>query len=96
MKPIDVGYELSKRGAVSYIDLGCEKGLATSFSDAGNVLIGREKALMLLEAGEDVFMSDIDLLADELSEKSGDTKITLSAVRTLEGDKTHASLFITK
>ncbi|MBR6720194.1 MAG: hypothetical protein IKL74_04725 [Clostridia bacterium] len=90
--PVDVGYELSKRGTFTY-----EKGTeAINFSavkaSALSFLEGCDDALMLLEAGEEIFISDIESLIYDLSDATGDTRLTVAPLRTLKGERVRFSI----
>lgn len=77
---VDVGYELSDRGFLLYKPLSAST-FAEAVNDVSAALSGSDKAILFIEAPEDVWISDIDSFASALSENS-DTDISVFAVRT--------------
>lgn len=78
----DVGAMLSDRGRLRYKDLGCFESLSLGARKTAEILTGKSDAIVLLEVPEDVWISDIEGFAAELSENAPSTYISLSAVRT--------------
>ncbi|MDO5477807.1 MAG: hypothetical protein Q4G23_01440 [Clostridia bacterium] len=90
--PVDVGYELSKRGTFTY-EKGTEAiNFAAVKESALSFLEGIDDALMLLEAGEEIFISDIENLTYDLSDATGDTRLTIAPLRTLPGERVRFSI----
>ncbi len=90
--PVDVGYELSKRGSFSYIS-GAEAINLASVKEAVLPLIGEsDDAIMILEAGEEIFISDVENLCYDLSEATGDARLTVAPLRTLPGERVRFGL----
>lgn len=78
----DVGAMLSDRGRLRYKDLGYFESLSLGARKTAEILNGKSDAIVLLEVPEDVWISDIEGFAAELSENAPSTYISLSAVRT--------------
>ncbi len=78
----DVGALLSDRGRLRYKDCGGLASLSIGAVKTAESLNGKSDAIVLLEVPEDVWISDIEGFAAELSENAPSTYISLSAVRT--------------
>ncbi len=90
--PVDVGYELSRRGTFTY-EKGTEAiNFAAVKESALSFLEGIDDALMLLEAGEEIFISDIEGLIYDLSDATGDMRLTIAPLRTLPGERVRFSI----
>lgn len=92
--PVDVGYELSKRGSFTYIN-GADAINLQSVAESALSLIGdSEDAILLLEAGEEIFISDVENFCYDLSDATGDIRLTVAPLRTLPGERVRFGLLV--
>lgn len=94
VQSIDIGDELSRRGAMIYQNLGDLPDLPSVARLCTPLPKQTEKALLFLAVGEDTFQSDVGLLCDELSSATGDVPLCVVAVRTLPDTAVRAALFL--
>lgn len=92
---VDIGYELSDFGSAVYKNGGAVSSLSDTVDSVARLLSKREKAVLLLNAPEDVWISELDSFASLLSEKVPETDVIFSAVRK-EGKPFGYSLFLSE
>ncbi len=90
---VDVGYELADSGSFGFVPPADNEVFGLISQRVSENLSDTKEALLLLEVGEDIWVSEIDGLCNELSELSPETEITVFAARTLEGGNVKTSLF---
>ncbi len=90
---VDIGYELADSGAFSYIPSSGDEAFSLIPKTVSEKLSGAKEAILLLEAGEDIWISEMDALCGELSSLMEDAEIKVVASRTLEGGNVKCSLF---
>ena len=92
--PVDVGYELSRRGAFTYVPTQEALNLLSVRETATSIIADSEDAIMLLEAGDEIFISDVENLTYELSEFTEDKRLTVAPLRTLTGERVRFGLLV--
>lgn len=92
--PVDIGYELSRRGAFTYVPTQEALNLLSVRETATSIIADSEDAIMLLEAGDEIFISDVENLTYELSEFTEDKRLTVAPLRTLTGERVSFSLLV--
>ena len=90
---VDVGYELASSGCFSFAASGNDESFGLIPKKVSESLSDTKLAFLVLEVGEDIWISEIDGLCHELSELSPETEITVFAARTLNGNEVKYSLF---
>ena len=92
--PVDIGYELSRRGAFTYVPTQEALNLLSVRETATSIIADSEDAIMLLEAGDEIFISDVENLTYELSEFTEDKRLTVAPLRTLPGERVRFSVML--
>ena len=92
--PVDIGYELSRRGAFTYVPTQEALNLLSVRETATSIIADSEDAIMLLEAGDEIFISDVENLTYELSEFTEDKRLTVAPLRTLPGERVRFGLLV--
>ncbi len=92
--PVDIGYELSRRGAFTYVPHQEALNLLSVRETATSIISDSDDAIMLLEAGDEIFISDIENLTYDLSEFTEDKRLTVAPLRTLEGERVSFSILV--
>lgn len=92
--PVDVGYELSRRGAFTYVPTQEALNLLSARETATSIIADSDDAIMLLEAGDEIFISDVENLTYELSEFTDDKRLTVAPLRTLPGERVRFSVML--
>ena len=92
--PVDVGYELSRRGAFTYVPTQEALNLLSVRETATSIIADSDDAIMLLEAGDEIFISDVENLTYELSEFTDDKRLTVAPLRTLPGERVRFSVML--
>ena len=92
--PVDIGYELSRRGAFTYVPTQEALNLLSVRETATSIIADSEDAIMLLEAGDEIFISDVENLTYELSEFTEDKRLTVAPLRTLTGERVRFGLLV--
>ena len=92
--PVDIGYELSRRGTFTYVPTQEALNLLSVRETAASIISDSEDAIMLIEAGDEIFISDIENLTYELSDFTEDKRLTISPLRTLPGERVSFSLLV--
>ena len=92
--PVDIGYELSRRGAFTYVPTQEALNLLSVRETAISLISDSDDAIMLLEAGDEIFISDIENLTYELSDFTEDKRLTVAPLRTLKGERARFSLLV--
>lgn len=90
---VDVGYELADSGSFAFVPLSDNEVFGLIPKKVSEMLSDTNEAFLLLEVGEDIWISEIDSLCDELSSLSEEKEIKVFAARTLEGGRIKCSLF---
>lgn len=90
---VDIGYELASSGSFYYIPPTEGEVFGLIPQKVSETLGETKLAFMLLEAGEDIWISEIDTLCDELSSICPETEIKVFAARTLGENNVKCSLF---
>ena len=92
--PVDIGYELSRRGAFTYVPTQEALNLLSVRETATSIIADSDDAIMLLEAGDEIFISDVENLTYELSEFTEDKRLTVAPLRTLTGERVRFGLLV--
>lgn len=93
-QPVDVGRLLSGRGTMTYRPLAEATQMAELQRLVAEAVSGAREALVFLRVGEDVWDSEVMMLAEAIEGLSGQTALSVAAVRTLPSRSFFASLFI--
>ncbi len=89
---VEVGYELASSGSFSYFPPTEDEVFGLIPQKVSETLGETKLAFMLLEAGEDIWISEIDSLCEEISSICPETEIKVFAARTLGENKVKCSL----
>ena len=92
--PVDIGYELSRRGSFAYVPTQEALNLLSVRETATSIIADSDDAIMLIEAGDEIFISDIENLTYELSDFTEDKRLTVAPLRTLKGERVRFSLLV--